>query len=349
SYPELMPKLPGHVQTKPPGIVLYNAGLIRLFGFNDPARMPRLPMRVQPRLSRDALLIRQYDLNHAAALISGLVVGILATLSIPATYLLLKVFGAGRDSAFCGAVAMTLCPAVVVLFPEFDQVYPVLTCGLIGLWVMALDQNKLRYSVAFGCVLSVMCLFAYNLLVLGIFLLGFAILRCLRRPRMSVTSVLKHSGMAMGVFLILYLALWTFTGFDPVATFSSALSNQAELLKQVARPYPATIFFDLTDFAMGASWIGFLLAGYYLFGRIREKQYNKLPLVLLALGQLLAVAVCGLLPGETIRVWLFMFPLLMLPVGLELARWSFKAQLAAYACMWLLMCTIAENMMFIIP
>lgn len=347
NYPELMPTLASHVRTKPPGIVLYNLGMIRLFGFNDPAQLPKLPMRVQPEMSREFLLLRQYDLNHAAALISGLVVGILATLCIPATYWLLKILGAQRDAAFCGAVAMTICPAVVVFFPEFDQVYPVLTCAMIGLWVLALDRNQLRYSAAFGCALALACLFAYNFLVLGIFLLGFAILRCLRQPRISVTSVLKHSGIAIAVFVILYVAMWAFTGFDPVAAFKSALASQAEALKHIARPYPATILFDLTDFAMGASWVGFLLAGYYMLGLMRQKQYDKQPLVWLALGQIFAVAICGLLPGETIRVWLFMYPLLMLPIGLELAKWSFNDQLAGYACMWLLMCAIAQNMTFI--
>ena len=55
---------------------------------------------------------------------------------------------------------------------------------------------------------------------------------------------------------------------------------------------------------------------------------QHLRLVVLALAQLVLVAATGLLPGETARVWSFMFPLLMMPVGLELARWPMKARIA---------------------
>ena len=63
--------------------------------------------------------------------------------------------------------------------------------------------------------------------------------------------------------------------------------------------------------------------------------------------QVLLVAVAGLIPAETARVWLFMVPLLMLPVGLELAEWTPRARWSVYAALWGLMVLVGQNMMFL--
>ena len=49
----------------------------------------------------------------------------------------------------------------------------------------------------------------------------------------------------------------------------------------------------------------------------------SLAMSLLFLFQILTVAVSGLLRTETARVWIFLLPLLMFPIGNELARWRF--------------------------
>jgi hypothetical protein len=70
--------------------------------------------------------------------------------------------------------------------------------------------------------------------------------------------------------------------------------------------------------------------------------------VLLALGQIILVACTGLLRCETARVWAFMLPLLMIPIGLELARWSPAARMGVFACLWLLTTALAQNMKFLL-
>jgi hypothetical protein len=46
-------------------------------------------------------------------------------------------------------------------------------------------------------------------------------------------------------------------------------------------------------------------------------------------------------------VWLFMAPLLMIPVGVELQHWKRSHVLAAYAGLWLVTSAIVQNMVFI--
>jgi hypothetical protein len=58
------------------------------------------------------------------------------------------------------------------------------------------------------------------------------------------------------------------------------------------------------------------------------------------------VAVTGLLQSETSRVWNFMLPLLMVPIGLELSRWPTAARIACFAALAILTQVIYQNMSF---
>jgi len=110
------------------------------------------------------------------------------------------------------------------------------------------------------------------------------------------------------------------------------------------RPYPATILFDLTDFALGCGWIGYLLVIFHVLQKL-HRQHPRL--VMLAMAQIMVVAVTGLLQSETARVWNFMLPLLLIPVGLELSRWPVGARLLCYAALALITTVIYQKMVFI--
>src|SRR5215470_9302704 len=133
-----------------------------------------------------------------------------------------------------------------------------------------------------------------------------------------------------------------------MASNKTAINNQSRILLDLPRPYPQTIFWDLFDFALGAGWIGFLLAGLSVCRYAQPALFKReLQIILLALAQILAVAVAGLLQAEVARVWIFMMPLLMIPVGLELQHWKFSHRFIAYSCLWLILNTIYQNMIFI--
>ena len=70
-------------------------------------------------------------------------------------------------------------------------------------------------------------------------------------------------------------------------------------------------------------------------------------LTFLALLQIFTVAAAALLPGEAPRLWMPMLPLLMAPIGLELTTWPARYRMVAYACLWLIMVLICQNMAFI--
>lgn len=320
-YPSLVPGFNLHSQTKPPGPVLLYVGAIRLLGPNE-----------------------------SAALLGGLMLGILAACAVPAVYLLFRAFTASEQSAFAGASCMALSPGLVLFLPEFDQAYPILTAGILGCWVVALRGNRIVYAVACGAFLCLATFLAYNLLVLGLFMAGYLVWRLAAdwSPR-NMLALGAHAGAALLTVAAFYLVLWLAAAFNPVAAFGAALKNQRTLLAHTSspRPYPQTIPFDLLDYALGVNWIILLPAAWGTLAKLRRPRGEQSVLVLLGLAQVLVVALLGLLPGETARVWVFMYPFMYFAAALELVQWSFPARAAFYAALLLLLTVICRNMVFI--
>jgi hypothetical protein len=314
-----MPSFHLHSLNKPPLPILYYVLFTKVFG---------------------------YDLD--AALAAGIGVGILATLSVPATYVLIRTLAKRSDAAFHGASFIALSPSLVLFFPELDQVFPVLSCALLVTWARALGGGERRAALLFGLALLVASVTSYSFLVLGVFLALYSTVTLLPRPRGSqLARALAQTAIALASFLALQAVLVLATGYRPWQTFRTALGNQERLLASIPRPYPQTILFDLTDFALGAGWIAVPLVAYYFYAA-RKSLLGRTPLLAAAgLAQVAVVAAAALLPGETARVWLFLLPLLMLPIGLELARWTLPARLLVYLCLWCLTTVIAKNMRFV--
>ena len=322
SYHLVLPSLNVHSLTKPPGLILFYVPFIRIFGYTP-----------------------------TAALLSGIVIGILSIFSVLTTFFLVTKLSGSREAGFDGASFLGLCPGLVLFFPEFDQVYPVLSCALLISWIETLDKNQVRYSLAFGLLLSLVCFVSYSLLVTGIFLTLYSVYVLLDDHWANSKKLAIHAGISAAIVVGVYTAIWIFAGYNPIATFLAALENQAQLIQKLGRQnlYPETILFDLTDFALGSGWISFLLAFYFIIGKLTagvDGHGREFWFTVLIFIQIFGVAVSGLLAVETARVWLFMLPLLMLPVGLELNKWNFPSRIAVYVGLWFLTTVICQNMWF---
>jgi hypothetical protein len=105
----------------------------------------------------------------------------------------------------------------------------------------------------------------------------------------------------------------------------------------------------LTDFLLGAGWIAVpLVVGYAMNRAARPADMRASILPWLAVAQIVAVALSGTLRAETARVWLFLLPLLAIPVALELDTWSPRARIGALLAQFALMCSIGGNLWFVI-
>jgi hypothetical protein len=292
-------------------------------------------------------MIALFGPNSTASLVGGTIVGVLAALGVPLTFVLLRHLLGDTDSAFHGAGFFALSPGLVGFFPQFDQIYPLFTCGMVLFWSLALTAQKPIYAVCFAMVLSVAMFWSYSLLVLGVFLGGYTVIAIRARA-----GLIRHAAICAVLSLLtigaIYGVLWYLTGFDPIATFRAALSDQSRNLRELARRYPRTVFWDVFDFGLGTGWISFLLTGLAISRALRQESPGRiLYLILAVVIQIAAVAVTGLLQTETARVWLFMVPLLMIPVGLELKHWRIAHRLTAYGCLWLILTAVLQNMDFL--
>ena len=318
-FPELMPNLVLHSRTHPPGPILFHTAMIELFG---------------PKL--------------AAALAGGLLIGLLGSLSPPATFWMARGFGADRTTAFHAAVCVSLCPGLLLFFPELDQVYPVLTCSILGAWVFALRTQRPGYAALAGLAFGVASFFTYSVLVLGAFLASYTLVRISNAPSLTAPGgPARQLALATGVVAALYAALYLLWGFDPFATFRSALTNQAQLAAMLGRPYAPSLLFDPLDFALGMGWLPVVLAAAHLASALRGERDHDFWVVCFCLGQVAIVALSGLLRCEAARVWIFLFPLVAYPAARQLARWSLAQQLLAYLALALFTGVVLQNMIFL--
>jgi hypothetical protein len=304
-----------HSREKPPGPILFFRALMNCFGVSD-----------------------------QSALIAGIVIGVLATLTIPATYALILVLLKNHDAAFAGATLLAISPGLTLHFPMLDQIYPAITCPLLIAWVLALRRRKFAFAIAFGAILAVACFIVYQFLVLGAFLAIVTIAHAAAAPTGRLMHVVRLAAAAIATCVAFYFLLYLVTGFDAIAVFRTALENQRELLSGLIRPWPRTILFDLTDFVMGAGWLPVVLAITALCNR--EVDPTSKGWIVLCIAQIVILALTGLIQTETARVWCFLLPLLMLAASVELSRWRLPARLLTYAAAWLLMCCVGQNMAF---
>ena len=99
---------------------------------------------------------------------------------------------------------------------------------------------------------------------------------------------------------------------------------------------------DTITWRMATAWLPVLLAIFAL----RHARDDSRLWIAICLGQILLLAVIGLMQAETARIWCFLLPLLMFPAGLELSRWPRPMQAMVLGMMWLLMCLVGINVRF---
>jgi hypothetical protein len=318
SYPELMQGFHLHSMNKPPGPLLFYVPFIAL----------------APNL-------------EVAAQVGGIVVGVLATLSVPATYFLVRSAGVSMGAGVYSAAFFALLPGPLLFFPEFDQVYAALAAVTVGLWLVALEGGRTWAAVLFGVCLTTMTFFSYGLLSIGAFLAMATVYSVLRNRRENWPIVLRQSATGIMVVISFYLTIWLLWSFNPLLTFQTAMANQAWLLQWISRPYPQTILFDLTDFALGVGWLSLLLMGFFVLRKPTGPSTRLRWLTLFVLGQLLIISVGAVMPGETARVWIFLMPLTMIGVGAEFEHWKTGPRLAVLACALIITCVIRQNLVFL--
>jgi len=317
-YPTRMPGFRLHSRTKPPGPILFYVPFVR-----------------------------GADTLKSAARWGGIIIAVLATLAVPATYLLVRSAGASKDAALYAATFFALLPAPILFFPEFDQVYAALCAVMVAFWIAALERPSTWCAIGFGTCLTAITFLSYSLLVIGAFLAMVTAYFVLGNWRQNMMIVLRQSAIGLSVPIVFYLLLWLRWSFDPIATFQAAMAEQAKVAEWLQRPYPQSAVFDLTEFALGLGWLALVLLVICGVRSSAEVAPRLRWMLLFTVAQLVIIGVAAITPAETARLWIFLMPLTMIGVGVELAQWQPVPRFIAFACALFITSVICQNIVFI--
>jgi hypothetical protein len=325
-YPSLMPNLSMHTRIRAPGGILLSKFLIDTFG--DPA----------------------------AAAVMALLIALVSALAPPAAYWMMRQLNRTPEESFAAASLLALCPGFLLFFPMFDPAYVTVSAMIVVLWTKAIDSSLARaalWSFLLGILLSAALFVTYNFLVLGIFLGGLALLKIRTRP---ASGAAKPGGPALfsptfiacltliATVAIIYLAIYTLTGFNAIATLGSALANEHRTKVVLDREKIHSQFWDLYDFSLGVAHLCIPLSLMYVFSRL-PRRLKIIPL--LGLAQIVIVDLVQALPFETTRVWLVLLPMLLISAGAEISRWKTAARAIVYLCMAAMTFVICQNLWFV--
>ena len=292
--------------------------------------------------------------KDAGALLGGCAVGLAASFGVVMMYHFAGLWTGERRVRLLASAFYALVPGLTVFFPELDQVYPIFSMLIIFTFVKALSAAEAwyKYAIALGLAFFLATFFAYNLLTVAAFLVYYS-LYWLWRERgngAAVLNVARAAATGLIVTVSIYGLLWAVTGYNALAALRHSMAAQ-EATRWLNRPYRIFVFADLYDFALAAGIIAIPILWFHLRKIRGDFQTNPTgtALTLIGFATVLTVDVSGLLRGETARVWLFLQPLLVAPVAVELARLVWTWRLSILAMQWWILVLIKAKMSFIEP
>lgn len=314
--------LRGHSSVHPPGPILFYYLWIRLFGADG------------------------------GAYVGGFVVGLIASLGIPVLYIFSSLWTEEPKVRLMACALYSMAPGFVLFFPSFDQVYPVLSMLMIYFWESCLRRSR-SFAVYLGLAAFAAAFFAYNLLAIGIFHLLSAIVFI--SGGLGVGERLRIVGsaalVAISTTLLCYGILFLLTGFDPVLSLARAYGEFRGMHEILIRPYGFYVFYNFYEFFLGSGIIQVPLLITFVAETIRtvRKGERSTTLAYIGFGTIVLIDLIGLLRSETTRLWLFLQPLILIPVGFQLVRLSPPARLIIFLLLWLNVVVIKSNMWFLRP
>jgi hypothetical protein len=310
-----------HSSTHPAGPVLFYYAYVKLFGAS------------------------------AAPMLGGWTVGLLASAGVPVLYRFSALWTEDARTRLTACTLYVLLPAVTLFFPEFDQVYPLLTMGLAIFWVKALHEPGFGSWIVAGAILFLTTFLAYNLLLFGAFPVYYGLYWIWRAEnRREARQVLaRGTAIVLGTVVALYAVLWAASGYNPIASLQRSLAIQDLFALTMHRPYATFIFFDVYDLFLGAGMLAFLLLLFHWRRQLNswDPRRPDIAMTLISMATILTVDLSGLLRGETARVWLFLQPLLAVPVALELVRAPWQRRLGIFALQWWILACLKAKMTFL--
>jgi hypothetical protein len=350
-YAELLPDLPLHTSTHPPGPVLISYGMLRAFQ-NHPALCTAMGSFYK-RIGADPELVGvdKFTSEEVTALSLGFLVFLVGQLGVLPIFWLVR--RAMRDSigpggevqsewmAWTAAALWVHYPALVLMLPAFDLLYPAAALLCLYFTLRGLNDHPAAWGVALALAFMTAITFTFNLLLLAPMLCLMAGLELARRagslrPKdiLKQASTFSESGKRLWILglvtvitcLLIDAVLRHIFEIHLLQIFLAAVQNQNErLLPQLNRSFKVWVFYNIWDFLLfaGAPLAVLAVAGFVRsFREWWRKPAAMVPALAVFPIMVLAVDLSHQLSAETARVWLFLAPGIVWAGAAELLRRS---------------------------
>lgn len=318
------PALPDRVRTHPPGPIVLMLWL-REWTLAVPGALPgieALIRRVYGFEAETIVRLTEPSTSRPVSSVDALIacpIGWLMTL-LPAL-IFLPVYGLGATLANrkvgLAAAALALgIPSLWVFLPGIDGLGALLALTGLYLWAAALRGGQWwRYALA-GLGAALMLLWSYGYLALAPVALLLAWPRGAGGRARNLAAGLVY---ALVVFVVIFGLLAGATGYNLLSSMLTSLRVQGEIMEREQRDYLTWLWFNPYAFVL------FLGPGLWpgLVAAVAGRRGQPKLVWRLAEGTvltLLLLVVMGSTRGEVERIWVFLMPLLVVPVAAALTR-----------------------------
>ena len=307
SYQAVMPQLPYHARTHPPGFVLLflslrraaaavisdsDAGLTAIGDYYS--RMFGLPLS-----GSDAV----------AATAGALGIALIGACGLVPLYLVARRIS-NDDSATCAVALMAGMPALLLLGASSDLVLMTLAITTLALLYAAWRRRNAALALVAGVVMALGMFFSFAFIVVGVWAMVWAGLglRASTDRKAAARGMLAGAAAVLVGFGVAYLCLYLATGYKPVAVARAALAAHREVTTvEAGRTYWKWVLMNLGEtaifaglpLALAAIWSGGVLRRDPALGRWRCFLLSWVIVIGL-------LDVSGTVRGEVGRIWLFL-------------------------------------------
>ncbi len=310
NFPALMPQLPIHAQSHPPGAVI-----VQWLSWQSFQALPALadaiamPLRTLQCHNPGLMALDNAQIASASL---GMLLPLLGGLAVWPLYAFAKRVSDMRVAAIT-ALLFPVLPLFAMWMSQWDQIYPLLL--FLGLYLAhaGLEKSSWWRIFAAGVPLSIATFFSVGNFVLMVIvgLYGAAWLWSQRASfRFSISRSLRLAiTFAVGCASI-WLFYWLLYGVNPLSVISIGARLAFESTTGT-RSYDAWLLGNPIDFLV---FLGFPIALLLIYNLIKRISFSKslLPITIATFGTLLLLWLSGIVRGEVGRLWMYFGPLVAL-------------------------------------
>ncbi|NWG12978.1 MAG: hypothetical protein HXY20_05520 [Acidobacteria bacterium] len=335
-YAELIPEFPLHARTHPPGLVLASYGLLSLFDSNPRLSATLAKLYAEIGADPESVGVEQLttiDVTAVTLACLTVIIGLLGVFPIfwVAQGAMKQTAGAAdeaaRRTAWTAAALWVHYPALVLMLPAFDLVYPPLALLCIILAMKGLNERPVAWGVTLGLAFMTGIFLTFPLLLLAPLLCIVAVLELSRRAgSFRPVSILGQASLRSpggrrlwiltGATVVTCVAVETVLRYmfhiHLMQIFFAAVHHQNTVeLAKLNRTFRVWVFYNIWDFLLFAGLPLAVLALVWFARAFREAWRDPAGLMPALAAFPLMVLIVDLshqLSAETARVWLFLAP-----------------------------------------